>query len=118
MGNLDIVRSIAERLPTGVIDHECAKKLAMEMNELQDELSAGRLIDALTELADVCYYAYKSVLNDRMSLPEAEQLIASTESSCNVISGTAMRVMQAKYESRIRIGKNKDAEREAVRASL
>jgi hypothetical protein len=108
------VRSIAPQLPTGLFDIRAAEKLADEQSEMGEKLAEGDNVGALTELADVTYYAGKSVINGLISHPLAEQHIKTACAQCGVDIPTALRVMQAKYSSRIASGKRDDLERIAV----
>jgi hypothetical protein len=108
------VRSIAPQLPTGLFDIRAAEKLADEEEELADKLAEGDNVGALTELADVTYYAGKAVINGLIPHSQAEQITQTACNQCGVDMPTALRVMQAKYASRIATGKRDDLERIAV----
>jgi hypothetical protein len=108
------VRSIAPQLPTGLSDLLAAEKLADEEQELAEKLAQGDNVGALTELADVTYYAGKAVINGLIPHPLAEECILSACAQSGVDLHTALRVMQAKYSSRIASGKRDDLERIAV----
>jgi hypothetical protein len=108
------VRSIAPQLPTGLFDIRAAEKMSDEQSEMAEKLAEGDNVGALTELADITYYAGKCVINGLIPNSQAEQHIKTACAQCGVDMPTALRVMQAKYASRIATGKREDLERIAV----
>lgn len=92
---------LSRQLPTGARDLRAPEKLAREWEELEQALSTDR-IEALTELADVVYYAAKAVY--------------TAATLCGVTVEAAFAAALAKYERRARPGNPKDfeAERAAV----
>lgn len=89
----------SRRLPTGAHDPRAPEKLAREWEELKAELSTDRLA-ALTELADVVYYAAKTVY--------------TAAALCGVTVEAAFAAALAKYEQRARPGNPKDFKVERI----
>lgn len=122
-----LVREIAPQLPTGLADLAAGRKLANEQRELYDALAAGDWQGALTELADVAYYVGKARAN--MILPEEIAFTTLTRSlnayaTMYCVDPTPptlidlLRLVRAKYESRIAHGKDDAAERAACVTAL
>jgi hypothetical protein len=108
------VRRIAPQLPTGLTDPRAAEKLATEQSELAEKLNATDQVGALTELADVAYYAAKAVLNALIDPKAAEVAIRDACAACSVESRIVLLVMRAKYAIRATGRKNDAEERTAV----
>jgi len=118
-----LVWEIAPNLPTGAIDPDTRRKYDAECDELHNALVAGDIVGALTEAADVAYYIGKMRINDAITIADAERLIdlliADFPKYNHEPIGRAdlLRLIRAKYESRIRHGKDDARERTAcVRA--
>lgn len=93
---------LSRQLPTGARDLRAPEKLVREWEELKAELSTPDRLSALTELADVVYYATKAVY--------------TAATLCGVTVEAAVAAALAKYERRAQPGNPKDfeAERAAV----
>jgi hypothetical protein len=121
-----LAREIAPRLPTGLNDPNAARKLADEQRELYDALRQGDWQGALTELADVGYYIGKALANDLIGdVTALRALSVSMQVYRELYQADPTppmlddipRLVRAKYESRIRHGKDDARERVAcVRA--
>lgn len=103
---VESILNLAEKLPTGIIDPEAPAKLLAEMQELAEAIEAKDLDGVLAEVADVVYYAAKS-----MHLAAAMPGISTAD---------AFAVARAKYSLRAAPGnpKNDAAERAACRAAI
>lgn len=107
---------IAPHLPTGLTDPRAAEKLATEQAEQAEKLNAGDRLGALTDLADVAYYAAKAVLNTLIDAEAAEVAIRDACAACSVDPHIALLAMRAKCAIAIRATGCKDdaEERTAV----
>lgn len=100
------ILALAVRLPAGLPDPKAIQKLAHERGELQAALNEGDYPGALTEVADVVYYAAKA--------------IHEAAAAAGLTVEQALAVCEAKYRLRARSGnpKNDAEERAAVVAAL
>lgn len=103
---MEAILELANRLPAGLPDDKAPAKLVREWQELLEALDSDDHTGALTELADVVYYAAKS--------------IHAAAFRCGVDIETAFAVAEAKYSLRAQPGnpKNDTAERAAVAVFL
>lgn len=92
------------------------EKFKNEERELEEELNRGNRLDALSEIADLYYYDLQArhhksdVLSDRLS---------DGLSRAGFTVEQAQKAALAKYRLRVSVSvKDKDAEREALRALL
>lgn len=115
---IEAARAIARRTPGGEFDAQALAKLAAEQAELEEELDAHDAVGAWTELADVAYYAAKAVIAGLLAADAAESVVAVAEQQCGLAAGAGLAAMQAKYASRLAIGKDDAAERAAVEQAL
>jgi len=99
MDPINQILSIAANLRTGLNDGMAPAKLLDEKAELLEALSKGDDVEALTEAADITYFAIKSI--DWAS----KQIGVEIE--------TLLAVTVAKYQSRMLFGKDKDLEAKA-----
>lgn len=92
------ILALAAKLRTGLNDSQAPDKLLAEKHELIAEIEAGNHIAALTEAADIAYFAIKSME------------WAATQ--CGIDIDTLLRLAIAKYSLRASPGnpKNKTAE--------
>ena len=106
---IDQIISLAEKLPSGIPDPDAPEKLVAEMCELADAISAADLEGALTEAADIGYYAVKC-------LHLAVYRINDMSGSGGLTPEGVLSLTVAKYVLRARPGNPKDdgAERKAV----
>ena len=102
---VESILNLAEKLPTGIIDPEAPAKLLAEMQELAEAIEAEDHDGALTEVADVTYYAAKCIA------------LAADMAGISIVKAFA--VARAKYSLRAAPGNPKDdaAERAACRAA-
>lgn len=100
MNKITQILSIAARLRTGLNDSRAPEKLLDEKAELLAELQAGDHVAALTEAADIAYFAVKSMD------------WAATQ--CGIDIDTLLRLAIAKYSLRAVPGNPKDKEAEAA----
>ena len=115
---LEVVRHIAPQLPTGLADSYATTKLANEYHELHTALQLGDQIGALTELADVAYYAAKAVLN---TLQTDQEALATIDSACQQLQTTravAFHLLDTKYTLRVTGQKDDARERQAIVEAL
>ena len=103
---IESILALAEKLPSGLPDAQAPAKLLAEMKELAEAIEAEDHDGALTEVADVVYYAVKTI-----ALAADLASIARTE---------AFAVALAKYSLRAAPGnpKNDAAERAACREAI
>lgn len=99
MDQINQILSIAANLRTGLNDDMAPEKLLAEKAELLNALSKGDDVEALTEAADIAYFAVKSI--DWAS----KQIGVEIE--------TLLAVTIAKYNSRMLFGKDKELEANA-----
>lgn len=100
---IESILDLAGKLPSGRIDSQAPNKLLGEIEELEEALAENDIDGALTEIADVVYYAAK--------------VIALASDLAGIARTEAFAVAQAKYRLRARDGNPKDdaAERAACR---
>lgn len=94
------ILALAAKLRTGLNDSQAPEKLLAEKYELIAEIEAGNSIAALTEGADIAYFAVKSME------------WAATQ--CGIDIDTLLRLAIAKYSRRAGPGNPKDKEAEAA----
>lgn len=94
------ILALAAKLRTGLNDSQAPEKLLTEKYELIAEIEAGNSIAALTEGADIAYFAVKSME------------WAATQ--CDVSIDTLLRLAIAKYSRRAAPGNPKDKEAEVA----
>lgn len=102
MKEIKEILELAARLPSGIPDYRAVQKLSVEQEELKTAIVDDDHLGALTELADVVYYAVKA--------------IHAAASMCGMDVDAAMDMCIAKYRLRARPGnpKNDAEERAAV----
>lgn len=103
---IESILDLAAKLPSGRIDSQAPAKLLGEIEELETALAANDIDGALTEVADVVYYAAK--------------VIALASDLAGIARTEAFAVALAKYRLRARDGNPKDdaAERAACREAI
>lgn len=96
------ILKLAAKLPAGLPDPKAADKLIAERAEFRQAIKDGDSLGALTELADIVYYACKA--------------IDAGATEAGVTLEMAFAICEAKYKLRAQPGnpKNDKAEREAV----
>ena len=94
------ILALAAKLRTGLNDSQAPEKLLAEKYELQAEIIKGDSVAALTEAADISYFAIKSME------------WAATQ--CGIDIDTLLRLTIAKYSLRAVPGNPKDKEVEAA----
>ena len=102
---VESILALAEKLPSGLPDAQAPAKLLAEMKELAEAIEAEDHDGALTEVADVTYYAAKCIA------------LAADMAGISIVKAFA--VARAKYSLRAAPGNPKDdaAERAACRAA-
>lgn len=117
---IDRIKELANRLPTGLIDPLALSKLEAEMTELKEAMLRGDHIDSVMEAGDVCYYAIKaeatSLIEKSIMMSWLECMSALTHVPQPVLLDCCI----AKYRLRAIPGnpKNPGEERIAVAAVL
>lgn len=94
------ILALAAKLRTGLNDSQAPDKLLAEKHELIAEIEAGDWRAALTEAADIGYFAIKSME------------WAATQ--CGIDIDTLLRLTIAKYSQRAGPGNPKDKDAEAA----
>lgn len=118
------VYQVASDLPTGVRDPKAGDKLATEWDEFEQEIAAGKVVDAATEAADVLYYSAKVFLNGMSDYAEirddAERLKYRLEILLDTgwSSEALAALVRVKYEIRRQGIKDKAREYAAMAAHL
>ena len=105
----DFAARIAElrgRAAGGVVDMDAVRKFWNEHGELMDDLGQGDVVGALTEVADVVYYAAKAVIAGLWINAQAKEevekaLDRASQYGLRLTLADAVAMMRAKYTQRI-----------------
>ncbi|MEI8167650.1 MAG: hypothetical protein WCG26_14805 [Chloroflexales bacterium] len=115
---LRAARTIAPQMPSGLDDPRSLDKLRGEQAELAEALAADDQLGAYTEVVDVLYYVGKALHNGLITEAEAEAAIQAALNVVNLPLARGLAALNAKYQSRIALGKDHAAERAAVAAAV
>lgn len=113
-----MVREYAPKMKSGLDDILALEKLYAEQKELQEDLDVNDLVGALTELADVCYYAAKAYINNLITAELAVSYSTTASTLCEVTPQRIPDIIRAKYDLRSKGIKDDIAERRAVVRSV
>lgn len=119
---LEAMRSVAVRLPSGLVDAQALVKLVRENVELLERIARpmkGQTIyDLVSEAVDVFYYALKAHHNRLLDAYDTMSVMLAAANVVHLNLNQLLLAFQAKYESRIRLGKHEEAELAAIRRDL
>jgi hypothetical protein len=115
--NREWLRNYAATTPGGIDDPCALEKLIAEYVEFGEEIEAGRLVDAATEVADMAYYLCKlNPASDDYAF--GEEILATACLLISISIQQAGDLAVVKYTCRGAHGKDKERERDAVRVAL
>lgn len=117
------IMALLEESPSGKIDLHWREKLEEEIGELRSARLKNDILGALTEAADVAYYATKGLAAGDIAPSAAVKFVMDETAGMNLGLSDVVRACVAKYKLRfaankLGVGKNDLAERRAVAAVL
>lgn len=112
---IDAMLLIADTIPgAGRTDPKSLEKMKAELEELKAAQLNNDFVGALTEVADVVYYAAKSAYVGQITESEAERTATRVAGYYGLSLASAVRLAQAKYSWRQSYQKNDAEERRLV----
>ncbi|MCB9172301.1 MAG: hypothetical protein H6637_05195 [Ardenticatenales bacterium] len=117
------IMTLLEESPSGKIDLHWREKLEEEIGELRSARLKNDILGALTEAADVAYYATKGLAAGDIAPSAAVKFVMDETAGMNLGLSDVVRACVAKYKLRfaankLGVGKNDLAERRAVAHAL